>query len=63
MTEQHTPSPAPRWRSRAGAIARALTAVGAGVAVGYSTGDLKLGMTTAAVALSLLQEAFARPPR
>ncbi|QNJ89915.1 hypothetical protein HZU40_00135 (plasmid) [Mycolicibacterium fluoranthenivorans] len=52
-----------RWRDRAGAIIRAVAAVGAGVAVGVSTRDLGLGVTTAAAAVSILRELLARPGR
>lgn len=65
MTEQHdtTPSPDSGWRGRAGAIARTITAVAAGAAVGYTTHNVGLGVTTAAAAVSLLREAFAPPLR
>jgi hypothetical protein len=63
MTEQHntTPSPGSGWRGHAGAIARTITAVAAGAAVGYSTHNVGLGVTTAAATVSLLREAFTRP--
>lgn len=51
------------WSDRAGAIARAVAAVAAGVAVGVSTRDVGLGVTTAAAAVSILRELLARPDR
>lgn len=67
MSENHESTPGDaegsRWRDRAGAITRAVTAVGAGVAVGVSTRDVGLGVTTAAAAVSILRELLARPGR
>lgn len=65
MTEQHdtTPNSTPGWRGRAGAITRAITAVGAGLGYGYATHDVGQALTVTAVALSLLREAFGRPPQ
>jgi hypothetical protein len=51
------------WRGRAGGIARAAAAVAAGVTVGLTTHDVGLGITTAAAAVSILREVFARPGR
>jgi hypothetical protein len=63
MTEQHntTPSPGSGRHGRAGAIARTITAVAAGAAVGYTTHNVGLGVTTAAATVSLLREAFTHP--
>lgn len=52
-----------RWRERTGAIARAIIAVTAGATTGWTTRDVGLGLTTAAVTVSILREAFARPTR
>lgn len=57
------PGDRPGWRDRAAAIARAATAIVAGVAVGATTRDVGLGITTAGAAASILREAFARPSR
>jgi hypothetical protein len=58
-----TPNPTAGWRGRAGAITRAITAVGAGLGYGYITRDVGQAVTVTAVALSLLREAFGRPPQ
>lgn len=66
----HGPTSERRGRSggitragRAGAITRAITAVGAGLGYGYATHDVGQALTVTAVALSLLREAFGRPPQ
>ena len=65
MTEHHphddTGSNAPRRRGRAHGIARAVAAVGVGIAYGYVTGDVGQAITATGVALSRLREAFGRP--
>ncbi|ANE83383.1 hypothetical protein A7U43_28075 (plasmid) [Mycobacterium adipatum] len=66
MTEHHpqddTNGNAPR-RDRAHGIARAVAAVGVGIAYAYVTGDIGQAITATGVALSLLREAFGRPPQ
>lgn len=66
MTENHeqaaAPDPEQGRRGRTGAIARATAAVAAGVAMGWTTRDVGLGVTTATAALNILRE-FARPAR
>ena len=64
MTEQQNTAPQPGfgWRGRAGALARAITAVAAGAAAGYTIHNPVLGVTTAAATLSLLREVFLPPP-
>lgn len=65
MTEHHphddTGSNAPRRRGRAHGIARAVAAVGVGIAYAYVTGDVGQAITATGVVLSLLREAFGRP--
>lgn len=57
------PEPESGWRGRTGAIARAAAAVAAGIAFGVTTHDIGLGITTVAVAVSILREVFAYPAR
>lgn len=54
-----TPYHRARWRERVGAIARAIIAIAAGAATGWTTRDAGLGLTAAAATVSILREAFA----
>ncbi|WP_133067017.1 hypothetical protein [Mycolicibacterium sphagni] len=58
------PAPDPSdAHDRATAIARAVVGVSAGAAVGITTRDIGLGITTAAALVSILGEVMVRPPR
>lgn len=60
MPENSVPYPTRRdaWRhDRAGAIARTLVAIAAGIAVGICQRDIPLGITTATGCLNLLKAA------
>lgn len=63
MTEPHNlpagDEPHQHWR--ASGIARAVTAIAAGVTMGWATRDVSVGITTTTAAMNMLREVFVRP--
>lgn len=66
MTELNPPEAADSASGlphRAGGIARAAAAIGAGTAMTWAHHDLALGVNTAALAMNILREVVVRPVR